>query len=136
MGTDDAQSEFQGTGPVFRRSGWGSDQEEGTVTQGGTYEVTWREVQKTSKSEGSQASEKEVNMSDVDAGKGPGRGRGKWTAKGVQAGVNADVEAMKVLMADMAARLDALEAGEPEVPVDPEVPFEPAEPEPEQPAEG
>jgi hypothetical protein len=59
--------------------------------------------------------------------KGPGRGRGAWTSKGVQAGVNADVEAMKVLIADMAARLDALEAddAEVEVPLDPEVPFEP-----------
>lgn len=65
-------------------------------------------------------------MSDTE--KGAGRGRGKWTAKGVQAGVNADVEAMKVLLADMAARLDALEGGaapEEEVPLDPEVPFEP-----------
>jgi hypothetical protein len=57
--------------------------------------------------------------------KGPGRGRGAWTAKGVQAGVNADVEALKAVIADMAARLDALEAGDAEVPLDPEVPFEP-----------
>lgn len=66
-------------------------------------------------------------MSDTEE-KGPGRGRGKWTAKGVQAGVNADVEAMKVLIADMAARLDALEAGE-EVPLDPEEPLPDPEPE-------
>jgi hypothetical protein len=72
-------------------------------------------------------------MSDTGAEvKGPGRGRGKWTAKGVQAGVNADVEAMKVLIADMAARLDALEAGE-DVPLDPEEPL--PEP-PEEPTEG
>jgi hypothetical protein len=64
-------------------------------------------------------------MSDTTE-KGAGRGRGKWTAKGVQAGVNADVEAMKVLIADMAARLDALEGGgapEEEVPLDPDVPY-------------
>jgi hypothetical protein len=67
-------------------------------------------------------------MSDTES-KGPGRGRGKWTAKGVQAGVNADVEAMKVLIADMAARLDALEAGE-------DVPLDPEEPLPEEPTEG
>jgi len=64
----------------------------------------------------------------ADTEKGAGRGRGKWTAKGVQAGVNADVEAMKVLIADMAARLDALEAGEADVPLDPDEPLpEPTE---------
>jgi hypothetical protein len=68
-------------------------------------------------------------MSDTGEVKGPGRGRGKWTAKGVQAGVNADVEAMKVLIADMAARLDALEAGE-------DVPLDPEEPLPEESTEG
>lgn len=74
-------------------------------------------------------------MSEVTEEKGPGRGRGKWTAKGVQAGVNADVEAMKVLIADMAARLDALEAGE-EVPLDPDEPLPEPEPVPEEPTEG
>lgn len=129
MGTDDAKGEFQSSGSfLWGSSGW-TYQKEGPVTQGGTYEITWGEVQKASKSEGSQTSKEEVNMSDVEA-KGPGRGRGKWTAKGVQAGVSGDVEALKAIVADMAARLDALEAGE-DAPVDPDVPFEP-----EQPAEG
>lgn len=46
--------------------------------------------------------------------KGEGRGRGKWTAKGVQATQQGDIDALKALVAEMAERLDALEGeGEP-----------------------
>lgn len=41
--------------------------------------------------------------------KGEGRGRGKWTAKGVQAQQSNDIEQLKSLVNEMAARLDALE---------------------------
>lgn len=70
---------------------------------------------------------------------GAGRGRGPWNAKGVQAAQSGDIEALKALVADMATRLDALEAGE-DVPTDPETPVdpvpvdpEPMEPTPEEP---
>ena len=57
-------------------------------------------------------------MSDT---KGPGRGRGAFTAKGAQAAASADIEALKALVADFAARLDALEADEETQPTEPEV---------------
>jgi hypothetical protein len=65
---------------------------------------------------------------------GAGRGRGPWNAKGVQAAQAGDIEALKALVADMATRLDALEAGE-DVATDPEVPVDPVpvEPMPEEP---
>ena len=46
-----------------------------------------------------------------------------WTAKGAQAAQQQDIEALKALVADMAARLDALEGGEEEVPLDPDQPY-------------
>jgi hypothetical protein len=55
---------------------------------------------------------KEGTMSDptpVDP-KGPGRGRGPNTARGVQAALRNDVDELKTLVAEYAARLDALEA--------------------------
>ena len=61
-------------------------------------------------------------MSETE-GKKANRGRGLWTAKGVQAAQQQDIEALKVLVADMAARLDALEGGEEEVPLDPDQPY-------------
>jgi hypothetical protein len=68
---------------------------------------------------------------------GAGRGRGPWNAKGVQAAQSGDIEALKALVADMATRLDALEAGDTETPTDPEVPVDPVpvdpEPTPEEP---
>ena len=60
-------------------------------------------------------------MSDVE--KGPGRGRGAFTAKGRQAAIAGDLEALKALVADFGARLDAIEAGDAEVPLDPEEPY-------------
>lgn len=60
-------------------------------------------------------------MSETE--KGPGRGRGKFTAKGMQAGMAGDIEALKALVADYGARLDALEAGDEEVPLDPDQPY-------------
>ena len=80
-----------------------------------------------------------VGGGDMSDEKGPGRGRGAFTAKGAQAAASADIEALKALVADFAARLDALEADEetqptePEV-LDPEVPFEPEVPVEETPA--
>lgn len=65
---------------------------------------------------------------------GPGRGRGPWNAKGVQAAQSGDIEALKALVADMATRLDALEAGD-DVPTDPEVPVDPVPVDPEVPGE-
>jgi len=76
--------------------------------------------------------------------KGPGRGRGPWNARGVQAAQSGDIEALKALVADMATRLDAIDAGE-DVPTDPETPVDPVpvdpepedgEPTPEEPAQG
>jgi hypothetical protein len=61
---------------------------------------------------------------------GPGRGRGPWNAKGMQAAQSGDIEALKALVADMATRLDALEAGE-DVPTDPETPVDPVPVEPD-----
>lgn len=43
--------------------------------------------------------------------KGEGRGRGRWTERGVQATQASDIEALKTLVAEMAARLDDLEDG-------------------------
>jgi hypothetical protein len=122
----DAESEVEGTGEVFWGRSWGPVEEERSFTEGSPYTVAWGKDVQTTITQGQEiqltSSEKEVNMSDTE--KGAGRGRGKWTAKGVQAGVNADVEAMKVLIADMAARLDALEAGgAEEVPLDPDEPY-------------
>jgi hypothetical protein len=66
---------------------------------------------------------------------GPGRGRGPWNARGVQAAQSGSIEELKALVADMATRLDALEAGE-DVPTDPEVPVDPVPVDPEPPAPG
>jgi hypothetical protein len=65
---------------------------------------------------------------------GPGRGRGPWNAKGVQAAQSGDIEQLKTLVADMATRLDALEAGE-DVPTDPGTPVDPVPVDPEPPVE-
>jgi hypothetical protein len=124
----DAQSEVEGSGEVLWGRSWGPAEEERAFTEGGAYTIAWGKDVQTPITQGQEiqitSETEEVNMSDTE--KGAGRGRGKWTAKGVQAGVNADVEAMKVLIADMAARLDALEGGgapEEEVPLDPDVPY-------------
>jgi hypothetical protein len=61
-------------------------------------------------------------MSDTTE-KGPGRGRGKFTAKGAQAAMAGDIEALKALVADYGARLDALEGGDEGVPLDPDQPY-------------
>ena len=66
---------------------------------------------------------------------GAGRGRGPWNAKGVQAAQSGDIETLKALVADMATRLDAIEAGDTETPTDPEVPVEPVPVDPEVPGE-
>ena len=50
-------------------------------------------------------------MSTMDP-KGEGRGRGQWTAKGRQAAQQGDIDALKALVEEMGARLDALEAGD------------------------
>lgn len=47
--------------------------------------------------------------------KGEGRGRGHWTERGAQAAQQGDIDALKTLVSEMGARLDALEAGETEV---------------------
>jgi hypothetical protein len=120
----DAKGKKQSSGPLLWSDSWRQDQKKVSVSQGSAHKITWSQGVQTSPPQGEKesSSQEEVNMSEVTEEKGAGRGRGKWTAKGVQAGVNADVEAMKVLIADMAARLDALEAGE-EVPLDPEEPL-------------
>ena len=66
---------------------------------------------------------------------GPGRGRGPWNAKGVQAAQSGDIEALKALVADMATRLDALEAGATDTPTDPNTPVDPVPVDPPMPGE-
>jgi hypothetical protein len=50
--------------------------------------------------------------------KSPSRGRGPWTAKGVQAAQQNDIDQLKALVTEMAGRLDAIEAGQEVPPVD------------------
>ena len=51
-------------------------------------------------------------MSETVDPKGEGRGRGQWTEKGRQAAQQGDIDALKALVEEMGARLDALEAGD------------------------